>query len=39
LKDVDFNEGYYEADFVVSGNYSDLDGLVMDIGSHSDLWG
>ena len=39
LKDVDFNEGYYEADFVVSGNYSDLTGLVTDIGSHSDLWG
>lgn len=39
LKDVDFNEGYYEADFVVSGNYSDLSGLVTDIGSNSDLWG
>lgn len=39
LKDVDFNEGYYEADFVVPGNYSDLTGLVTDIGSHSDLWG
>ena len=39
LKDVDFNEGYYEADFVVSGNYSDLSGLVTDLGSHADLWG
>lgn len=39
LKDVDFNEGYYEADFVVSGNYSDLNGLVTDLGSHADLWG
>lgn len=39
LKDVNFNEGFYEADFVVSGNYSDLSELVMDIGSHADLWG
>lgn len=39
LADVDFNEGFYEADFVVSGNYSDIENLVFDIGSHAKLWG
>ena len=39
LKDVDFNEGFYEADFVVQGNYSEITNLVMDIGSQSKLWG
>lgn len=39
LKDIDFNEGYYEADFVISGNYSDIGNLVTDLGTHSDLWG
>jgi single-stranded-DNA-specific exonuclease len=39
LKDIDFNEGYYEADFVVSGNYSDIGNLVTDLGTHADLWG
>ena len=39
LKDIDFNEGFYEADFVVQGNYSEITNLVMDIGSQSKLWG
>lgn len=39
LADINFNEGYYEADFVVSGNYSGLVDLVLDVGGHADLWG
>lgn len=39
LENVNFNEGYYEADFVVSGNYSDLGNLVTDLGSNISLWG
>lgn len=39
LKDVNFNEGYYDADFVISGNYSDISNLVMDLGSNTSLWG
>lgn len=39
LANVDFNEGFYEADFVVQGNYSEITNLVMDIGSQQKLWG
>ena len=39
LANIDFNEGFYDADFVVSGNYSDITNLVYDIGIHSNLWG
>lgn len=39
LKDVNFNEGYYDADFIISGNYSDITNLVMDLGSNTSLWG
>ena len=39
LANIDFNEGFYEADFVVQGNYSEITNLVMDIGSQSKLWG
>lgn len=39
LSDVNFNEGFYEADFVVQGNYSNIDNLVLDLGSYSELWG
>lgn len=39
LKDVNFNEGYYDADFVIPGNYSDISNLVMDLGSNTSLWG
>lgn len=39
LADINFNEGYYEADFVVSGNYSEIVPMVLDLGKASDLWG
>lgn len=39
LKDVNFNEGFYEADFVVNGNCSYLKNLVVDLGTSSKLWG
>lgn len=39
LANIDFNEGFYEADFIIQGNYSEIKSLVMDIGSRADLWG
>lgn len=39
LENMNFNEGFYEADFVVSGNYSKLERLIMDIGSNTEFWG
>ena len=30
---MDFNEGFYEADFVIQGNYSEITPLVLDIGA------
>lgn len=39
LANVDFNEGFYEADFVIQGNYSEITQLVMDIGAQQKLWG
>lgn len=39
LADVNFNEGYYEADFVVNGNYSNLVPMILDLGKSADLWG
>lgn len=39
LTNIDFNEGFYEADFVIQGNYSEITNLVVDIGSQSKLWG
>ena len=39
LANVDFNEGFYEADFVVQGNYSEITQLVMDVGAQQKLWG
>lgn len=39
LADINFNEGFYEADFIVQGNYSDITGLVIDLGNHPDYWG
>ena len=31
LKDINFNEGFYEADFIVNGNCSYLKDLIIDI--------
>ena len=31
LANINFNEGFYEADFVVSGNYSGLSNLIFDL--------
>lgn len=39
LADIDFNEGFYEADFVIQGNYSEITPLVLDIGAQQKLWG
>lgn len=39
LKDINFNENFYEADFVVPANYSDLYDLVYSIGEKSKYWG
>lgn len=39
LKDINFNEGFYESDFIVQGNYSDISSLVLDLGLNAALWG
>lgn len=39
LKDVNFNEGYYEADFVVHGNCSYLSTLISDLDRIKDTFG
>lgn len=39
LKDVNFNEGYYEADFVVQGNCSYLGALISDLDRIKDTFG
>lgn len=39
LKDVNFNEGYYEADFVVQGNCSYLSQLIHDLDRIKDTFG
>ena len=39
LADINFNEGFYEADFVIHGNYSEITPLVLDIGAQQKLWG
>ena len=39
LKDVNFNEGYYEADFIVQANYSDMDNLIFALGCAGHYWG
>ena len=39
LKDVNFNEGYYEADFVVQGNCSYLGEMIADLDSIKDTFG
>ena len=39
LKDINFNEGYYEADFVVQGNCSYLGDMITDLERGRALWG
>ena len=39
LKDINFNEGYYEADFVVQGNCSYLADMITDLERGRSLWG
>lgn len=39
LKDMDFNEGYYEVDFVVNGNCSYLKDLIFDLNRGAKYWG
>ena len=39
LKDINFNENFYEADFIVPANYSDLYDLVYSIGENNKYWG
>lgn len=39
LKDVNFNEGFYEADFVVSGNCSYLGDMIKSLSEGKTLWG
>ena len=38
LSDINFNENFYEADFVVPANYSDIYNLVYEIGSFAKYW-
>ena len=39
LKDINFNEGFYEADFVVQGNCSYLEDMIVDLEKGRALWG
>lgn len=39
LANINFNEGYYEADFIVNGNCSYLTELVKNISENKNLWG
>lgn len=39
LADVDFNENFYEADFIIQGNYSDIVNLVTEIDAAAQYWG
>ena len=39
LKQVDFNQGFYEADFIVNGNTSYLEGMVEELALNGHLWG
>lgn len=39
LKDINFNEGVYEVNFIRNGNSEDLYDLAMEIGAYNDLWG
>lgn len=39
LANVNFNEGFYEADFIVSGNYSELSNLIVDLDNGKEFYG
>ena len=39
LKDIDFNEGVYTANFERNAEAYDLKDLIIDLGSQSDVWG
>lgn len=39
LKNINFNEGFYEADFIVSGNYSELGNLIKDLDKGKKFYG
>ena len=39
LENIDFNDDVYEVDFMRSAAASDIDNIIMDIGTHLDLWG
>lgn len=39
LKDINFNEGVYEVDFIKESSSNDLIDLIIKVGKYSDLWG
>ena len=39
LANINFNEGFYEADFIVSGNYSELGNLIKDLDKGKKFYG
>lgn len=39
LADVDFNEGFWEVDFLVNGNCSYLSELIEELSDYNELWG
>lgn len=39
LADIDFNEGFWEVDFIVNGNCSYLSELIEELSNHNELWG
>ena len=39
LKDINFNEGSYDVNFIREVNSNDLEDLIYDLTSHTDVWG
>jgi len=39
LKDIDFNEGMYDVNFIREPNASDLEDLIYDLASNTNIWG
>lgn len=39
LANVNFNEGFYEADFIVGGNYSELSNLIVNLDNGKEFYG
>ena len=39
LKDIDFNEGFWEVDFIVNGNCSYLEELIQQLAEGKEFWG